>query len=148
MDIKSETKRFLKDWDIDFGQKIIYRKKASIIQRLLEVLYSPKYPVIALYGFSQFHLATEAGIVYPNFIERIKGNEIADVPSWFEISEEWNIPEKDTKYLYLGPLVKGTEILVSALPKNGFFITIWQLISFISTVGGAITFIFWLLSGN
>ncbi len=147
MEIEHEIERFKKDWDIDFPGKRIFRKKPGFFKGLLEIFLPAKYPVIALYRFVQFHLSTETGIVYPDFFERGRGNEITGVPSWFEISEEWNIPEESLKKLYIGPLVQNGTVLVPALPTNGFLQMIWQVIGIISTLGGAITFVFWIFGG-
>ena len=141
MDIDSEIIRFRNDWEIDFPNKVIKRKKVSFIRRAFEKIWKQKYPVIALYRFAQYHLSTSEGIVWPNFFKRSKGNEIANVPSWFQISEEWNIPSQDIKYLFLGSLICGENILVPALPRNGLFLSLWQLLGILATLGGAIGFI-------
>ena len=88
MDIASEIERFKSDWEVDFAGKRILRRSQRPWKRLVECFRKPKYPIIALYRFAQQHLDTERGIVYPNFIERGRGNEIAGVPSWYELSEE------------------------------------------------------------
>lgn len=138
MDIESEIARFKDDWEINFPEKIIRRKSVGIIRAFLNSLKRPKYPVIALYRFTQFHLGNEEGIVWPNFMERSTGNEIAGVPSWYQISEEWTIPDKDLKCLFLGPLVKGEEVLVPALPEKAFFATLWEIVKIMATIGGAL----------
>ena len=141
MDIDSEIKRYREDWEIDFPNKVIRRKSVNIFRSLINAIRNPKYPVIALYRFAQYHLSTEEGIVWPNFMERGAGNEVAGVPSWYQISEEWSIPQKDINCLVLGPLVKGEDILVSALPKKVFFTSIWEIVKIMATIGGALSFI-------
>lgn len=141
MDIESEITRFKNDWEIDFPKNTIRRKSVGIFQSLINALRKPKYPVIALYRFAQFHLSTEDGIVWPNFMDRNAGNEIAGVPSWYQLSEEWSISEKDLKCLFLGPLVKGEEVIVPALPESAFFTSLWEIVKIIATIGGVLGFI-------
>lgn len=153
MDIDSEISKFRRDWEIDFPGRTIKRRKQNFLKAIGELIWKPKYPIIALYRFAQHHLSTEEGIVWPNFIERSKGNDVAGVPSWFELSEKWNIPKKDLELLYIGPLVKGGSVLVPALPEKGFFTSIWQLLTALAIIGGAIgffvmvyKFIFWVIN--
>lgn len=147
MDESREIERFRKDWAIDFHKKEIRRKARGTIRRLVDFFFSSPYPVIALYRFAQSHLASEEGIVFPNFIERSKGSPIAGVPTWFEMSKDWTIPEVDLKTLVLGPLLKDNVVIVPTLPKKAFLLTLWQLVGMVSTVGGAVTFIAWLFGG-
>lgn len=140
MDFDSEMNRFFKAWEIDFSNKIIRRKRLNIFRTLLRIIWKPKYPVIALYCFAQHHLATEAGIVWPNIIEKGSANEIAGVPAWYQLSEEWTIPNSDIESLFLGPLVQGKNFLVAALPIDGFFTSIWQFLIVLAALGGAISF--------
>ena len=123
MDQEREIERFKDDWEINFPNKIIWRTKPGILIRVFEFFFPPKYPVIALYRFAQSHLGSEEGIVFSNFIERGKENEVAGVPSWFELAGDWKIPNEDIQLLRLGPLVRGKEILVPAFPLKEFFFT-------------------------
>lgn len=147
MDESREIERFRKDWEIDFPKKEIRRKARGTIRRLADFFFHRPYPVIALYRFAQYRLASEEGIVFPNFIDRTKGSPVAGVPTWFEISKEWTIPGADLKTLALGPLVKDNAVIVPTLPETGFLLTLWQLVGIISTVGGAVTFVAWLFGG-
>lgn len=147
MEVSEEIERFKKDWDIDFPGKRIFRKKLGFFRSIAEFFFPAKYPVIALYRFAQFHLSTETGIVSIDFVQRGKGNEVAGVPSWYEISAEWQIPKSSLKSLQIGPLVQNGQVIVPALPNNGVVQKVWQCIGILSTIGGAITFIAWLFGG-
>ncbi len=144
MDESREIERFREDWEIDFPKREIRRKERSIFRRVSDFLLRRRYPVIALYRFAQSELSTAEGIVISNFIERTKGSVAAGIPTWFEISKVWSIPNADLDTLVFGPLVKDNVLVVPALPKKGFLITLWQLVGIISTVGSTVTFIAWL----
>ncbi|MCH7823138.1 MAG: hypothetical protein IIA07_14095 [Proteobacteria bacterium] len=146
MDIPAEIEQFKKDWEIDFGRRRISRKSVGPVRAFLELILLRQYPVIAFYRFAQEHLATEQGIVFPNFVDRNQGNEVAGVPSWFNLSEQWHIPEGDLKYLFLGPLVQGDRVLVPAYPEHRFMISIWDMVKIFGTIGSAVGFLVWIVS--
>ena len=85
--------------------------------------------------------------MFPNFFQRNNGSEVAGVPSWYELSNDWEISEKDLRYLQIGPLVQNGKVLVPALPDKNLKQQVWQVIGMVSTLGGAVTFIFWLFGG-
>ena len=138
MNVESEITRFKNDWEIDFPKKVIRRKSMGIFRSLIDIIRRPKYPVVALYRFAQFHLGSEEGIILTNFMQRGAGNEVAGVPSWFQLSEEWIISQKDVKCLILGPLVKGNEVIVQALPERALFTSLWEIVKIMATIGSAL----------
>jgi len=138
MDPKLQEKKFNKEWNIDFGKKLIYRKNPHFLRKLKELIIKTRYPVLSLYTFARHHEATETGIVYPEIVDRDMLPKIEGIPIRFVLKEPWKIPERDIKTFYLGPLTQNTTILVPAFPKNGFFITIWGFIGVLGTIGGAI----------
>lgn len=141
MDIEHEITKFFADWSIDFGKKIIYRNNRTLIKKLRNFIVQPRYPVLSLYRFARHHEATSTGIIYPEIVERDMLPKIAELPTRFVLNDPWNIPASDLKTLYLGPLTQGANILVPAFPKNGFFITAWNMIEILATLSGAIGFI-------
>lgn len=141
MNIQREQERFLDDWTIDFGKKLLYRKSRNFWRVIRDFLVKPKYPVIALYRFARYHEATETGIVFPEIVGSDMLQKIESIPTRFVLNVPWSIPPNDLKTLYLGPLTQGTKVLVPALPRVGFFITIWDIIRIFSTIGGATAFV-------
>lgn len=147
MDIEHEVARFFADWSIDFSKKLIYRKKQSLIKRLMEFIIRPKYPVLSLYRFARHHESTSTGIVYPEIVDRDMLPKIEELPTRFVLNEPWKIQAHDLKTLYLGPLTQNTAILVPPFPKNGFFTTAWDVFGVLATLGGAIGFILLIWQG-
>jgi len=141
MDVQRELERFQEDWSIDFGKKLIYRKPRTILRRFREFLVKPKYPVLALYRFARYHEATEIGIVFPEVVGSDMLPKADSIPTRFVLNEPWVIKPSDLKTLYLGPLTQGSKVLVPAFPKSGFFITIWDIVKILSTIGGAVGFV-------
>lgn len=145
MNIEAEIARFHAEWDIDFGRKQIHRKPGSIWKSLVELIFPPKYPVIALYRFAKAQEATEAGIVYPEIIDRDRLPQIGAIPMRFVLNAPWEIPQGDLQTLYLGPLTQGNDILVPVFPQKGFFTTIWEILKVFAVLGSAIAFILYVI---
>ena len=84
-------------------------------------------------------------MIHENFIERNAGTEVGDIPTWYELSEHWSIDARDLKYLVMGPLVQGSTVLVSAYPEGGLGATAWEVVGKVSSIGGVIAFVVWLI---
>ena len=145
MEVQNEIDKFHADWALDFGKKLIYRKKRTLLRRLRDRIIRPKYPVLSLYRFARHHEATTEGIVYPEIVNSDMLPKIEGLPTRFVLNEPWKIPVEDMKTLYLGPLTQGNTILVTVFPEKGFFLTIWDLISIMAILGSAIAFILLLI---
>ena len=81
MDVQQENDKFHADWNIDFVEKLICRKKPSGFRRVKELLFLPKYPVLSLYRFARYHEATVKGITHPEIVYRDRLPKIEELPT-------------------------------------------------------------------
>ena len=146
MDIRAEDEKFRRDWEVDFANLIVQRKNFGFLRRLREKIWKTKYPVISLYRFAREKEATPHAMSYPHIVNSDNMAPIEGIPTRFELNDGWNVPVSDRKHLVFGPLTKGNEILVPALPEKVFLITVWEVVKFLSILGGAIGFIVLLFS--
>jgi hypothetical protein len=146
MNILYEEKRFNKDWEADFFKSEIRRRKFSLIRNLQEFIWPSQYPVLALYRWARGLESQPQNMSYPHIVNSDNLVPIKGIPSRIELNADWTIKSSDLRSLILGPLTKGDKVLVPALPKRMFLITIWRLVEIIATVGGVVTFFFFLFS--
>lgn len=146
MDVIEKDKIFRRDWTVDFSNRIIRTKDFSFIRRIKETIWKTKYPVLSLYRFAREAEASAEGIAHPVIVNSDNMTLIEGLPTRFELSNEWKIPERDLKYLIYGPLTCGDKLLVPAYPDKLLLIFLWEVIKVISIIGGVVLFIVWLIS--
>lgn len=76
----------------------------------------------------------------PHIVNSDNLQPIPELPTRVELNGDWTIRQSDLRFLVYGPLTRGTEVLVPAVPQKVVLITPWECMKVIATLGGAIAF--------
>lgn len=146
MTIEEEEAKFGRDWEVDFSKLELRRKKLGFFRTAKEFFWRTRYPVLALYRWARTREDNFDVMTYPHIVNSDNLPPIPGLPTRIELNEGWSIPDRDLRYLIFGPLTKGNTILVPAVPDKKPLFTLWEMIKIFSTIGGAVTFLFFLLN--
>ena len=130
-----------RDWQVDFANRSVHRRKFGFLRSLKEILWSTAYPVQALYTLAREQESSTVGMGHPHVFDSDGLEPVSGVPSRFELRPAWDIPQRDLKSLIEGPLTQSGSVLVPASSRHRTRRIAWSVVKVFAALGGAITFI-------